>query len=183
MAETRQFSTGGGFPSENSPGRTIQFTLSYGQSELFNPDDDTRRPDQYRIEFSNPEDRAYVCAMYGPPRDKNGLKAFADQLAVAYKKASEDPSYVKLPVPPLPFSPGDDEKKPSFKLNRELLRRAAFGHNNSPRILILLSISPMVGVRKRFERRRLMATGWWPNNLVRSMTPGTFLFLARAPYY
>jgi hypothetical protein len=57
----------------------------------------------YRIEFANPEDRAYVCAMYGPPRDEEGLNAFARQLGDAYSKVADDPSYAGLPVPPISF--------------------------------------------------------------------------------
>ncbi|WP_213741586.1 hypothetical protein [Bradyrhizobium sp. dw_411] len=99
MATTKKFSTGGGFPNENSPGRTIEFTLSYGKSELLNPD--SGQPSYaYRIEFADPEDRAYVCAMYGPPRDEEGLNAFAHELGDAYKKVGDDPSYAGLPVPP-----------------------------------------------------------------------------------
>lgn len=50
-------------------------------------------PDAYthRLEFSDPEDSAYVCGMYGPPRDKVGLQAFADQLAEAYREVAKDP--------------------------------------------------------------------------------------------
>jgi hypothetical protein len=107
MATTRQFSTGGGFPYDNSPGRTIEFTVSYGESEQFNPDS-MQHPYTYHIEFSNPEDRAYVCAMYGPPRDEEGLHAFALQLGDAYSAVSKDPDYAKLPVPPLPFRTQDD---------------------------------------------------------------------------
>jgi hypothetical protein len=32
MTTTKRFSTGGGFPYEDSPGRTIEFTLSFGKS-------------------------------------------------------------------------------------------------------------------------------------------------------
>src|ERR1700693_5705020 len=99
MATTRKFSTGGGFPFDNSPGRTIEFTLSYGKSELLDPNSG-QSSYTYRIEFANPEDRAYVCAMYGPSRDEEGLNAFARQLGDAYKKVADDPSYAGLPVPP-----------------------------------------------------------------------------------
>ena len=102
MAATKQFSTGGGFPHDNSAGRTIEFTLSYGKSELLDPNS-TQPSYTYHIEFSNPEDRAYVCAMYGPPRDEEGLNAFARQLGNAYRTVSNDPSYAALPVPPLPY--------------------------------------------------------------------------------
>ena len=99
MASTKRFTTGGGFPYEGSPGRPIEFTLSYGRSGLLpNPDEYT-----HRLEFSDPEDSAYVCGMYGPPRDKVGLQAFADQLAEAYREVADDPEYRKLPMPPLKF--------------------------------------------------------------------------------
>lgn len=34
MASTKRFTTGGGFPHAGSPGREIEFTLSYGGSNL-----------------------------------------------------------------------------------------------------------------------------------------------------
>jgi len=99
VASRKRFTTGGGFPYDGSPGRPIEFTLSYGRSDLLpNPDAYT-----HRLEFSDPEDSAYVCGMYGPPRDNVGLQAFADQLAQAYREVADDPEYEKLPVPPLKF--------------------------------------------------------------------------------
>ena len=37
MASTKRFTTGGGFPVPDSPGRQIEFTLSYGRSHLYGP--------------------------------------------------------------------------------------------------------------------------------------------------
>jgi hypothetical protein len=102
MATTRKFSTGGGFPDDNSPGRTIEFTLSYGKSDLLDPN--PSGPEyNYHIEFANPEDRAYVCAMYGPPRDEDGLNAFVYELSRAYRSEADDPANAKLPVPPIKY--------------------------------------------------------------------------------
>lgn len=102
MATTKRFSTGGGFPYDNSPGRTIEFTLSYGKSELLNPNS-TQPLYTHHIEFPDPEDRAYVCAMYGPPRDEDGLNAFVRELSDAYRDEAKDPANAALPVPPLKF--------------------------------------------------------------------------------
>jgi hypothetical protein len=103
MATTKKFSTGGGFPYDNSPGRTIEFTLSYGKSGLTDPN--SGQPlYAYRTEFSDPEDRAYICAMYGPPRDEGGLNAFAHELGRAYRNEAEDPANKALPVPPIEFT-------------------------------------------------------------------------------
>jgi hypothetical protein len=102
MATTKRFSTGGGFPYDNSPGRTIEFTLSYGKSGLLDPNPGAPEY-KYHIEFANPEDRAYICAMYGPPRDEEGLNAFAHELGGAYSDEAKDPANKALPVPPLEF--------------------------------------------------------------------------------
>jgi hypothetical protein len=74
MASTKRFATGCGFPFPGSPRRQIEFTLSYGKSDLLDPNSTPEAPCGHRIEFSDPEDRAYVCAMYGPPRDEVGLE-------------------------------------------------------------------------------------------------------------
>jgi hypothetical protein len=61
MASTRSFTTGGGFPNETSAARPIEFTLSYGKSNLFDPN--SAQPSYtHRIEFSDPEDRVRCTA-------------------------------------------------------------------------------------------------------------------------
>jgi hypothetical protein len=102
MASTKRFTTGGGFPNPDSPGREIEFTLSYGKSNLYQPNPTAPSYGEH-LEFSDPEDPAYVCAMYGPPRDEVGLKAFTESLAKAYQDVADDPEYRGLPVPPLPY--------------------------------------------------------------------------------
>jgi hypothetical protein len=105
MASTKRFTTGGGFPGPDSPGRQIEFTLSYGQSQLYDPTaTETGNAYGHRIEFSDPEDAAYVCAMYGPPRDEVGLRAFRDALTKAHDEVAHDPAYTSMPVPPLKFT-------------------------------------------------------------------------------
>jgi hypothetical protein len=103
MTTTKRFSTGGGFPNDNSPGRTIEFTLSYGPSDLFDPNPKNPKYN-YRVEFSDPEDRAYICAMYGPPRDEEGLNEFVRALGRAYSDEAKDPANQALPVPPFSSS-------------------------------------------------------------------------------
>lgn len=124
MATTRQFSTGGGFPHDNSPSRTIEFTVTYGKSEQFDPNS-MEHPYTYHIEFSSPEDRAHVCAMYRPPRDEEGLRAFARQLGDADRKVSEDPDYAKLLVPPLPFqTQADADGEAAAQIQRGIIAQS-----------------------------------------------------------
>lgn len=103
MTTTSRFSTGGGFPYDYSPSRTIDFTLSWGRSDRFGPHDSRVGSYGYQIQFSDPNDSAYVCAMYGPPRDEAGLNAFVQALSKAYADEDEDPANRALPVPPLSF--------------------------------------------------------------------------------
>jgi hypothetical protein len=52
MASTKRFTTGGGFPGPDSPGRQIEFTLSYGRSHLYDPTaTETGNAYWHRIEF------------------------------------------------------------------------------------------------------------------------------------
>jgi len=105
VASTKRFTTGGGFPHEGSPGRPIEFTLSYGRSGLLpNPDEYT-----HRLEFSNPEDSAYVCGMYGPPRDNVGLQQATRLPGLVSGKPIDHllpPSIFGLPEAP---APGDED--------------------------------------------------------------------------
>lgn len=102
MASTRRFMTGGGYPYPWSPGRPIEFTLSYGKSDRFDPNSG-QQPYTNRLNFSDPEASAYVCAMLEPPRDEVGLSNFAHELASAYQDVAKDPAYATLPVPPIGF--------------------------------------------------------------------------------
>jgi hypothetical protein len=43
--------------------------------------------------------------MYGPPRDEEGLNAFARELGNACREVAKDPVYATLPVPPLSSEP------------------------------------------------------------------------------
>lgn len=103
MTTTSRFSTGGGFPYDYSPSRTIEFTLSWGRSDRFSPQDSKVGSYGYQIQFSDPNDSAYVCAMYGPPRDEAGLNAFVQALSKAYADEDKDPANRALLVPPLSF--------------------------------------------------------------------------------
>src|SRR5262249_22650481 len=100
------------------------FTLSYGKSDLLDPN--SGQPAYtHRLEFSDPEASAYVCAMYGPPRDKEGLGAFARQLAEAYREVARDPVYEKLPVPPLKFGdPDGTERQAQADIEAERVARS-----------------------------------------------------------
>lgn len=102
MASTRRFMTGGGYPYPWSPGRPIEFTLSYGKSDRFDPES-THPQYNNRLDFSDPEAPAYVCAMLEPPRDEVGLTNFGRELGQAYQDVAADPAYAALPVPPLSF--------------------------------------------------------------------------------
>src|SRR6185312_13141223 len=102
MASTRRFMTGGGYPYPWSPGRPIEFTLSDGKSDRFDPES-THPQYNNRLDFSDPEAPAYVCAMLEPPRDEVGLTNFGRELGQAYQDVAADPAYAALPVPPLSF--------------------------------------------------------------------------------
>jgi hypothetical protein len=106
MASTKRFMTGGGFPGPGSPPRQIEFTLSYGRSKLYDPNAGAESGNAFghRIEFSDPEDPAYVWAMYGPPRDEAGLVAFKKALADAHAEVARDPAYTRMLVPPMGFN-------------------------------------------------------------------------------
>jgi hypothetical protein len=142
MTTTKIFSTGGGFPNDNSPGRTIEFTLSYGPSDLFDPNPKNPKYN-YRIEFSDPEDRAYICAMYGPPRDEEGLNEFVRALGRAYSDEAKDPANQALPVPPFSSSTqyGYDQRAAEEVTQGGIARGCLWGQQLGPDTNLAIDIA------------------------------------------
>jgi hypothetical protein len=98
-------------------GRTVHFTLRYGPSSFVEKDGEQKY--NYNIEVADPEDGAYICAMYSRPVDDEGMNNFARELGKAYYTESRDPLNQAWPVPTFPFATQyDASQQAAFEIQR-----------------------------------------------------------------